>query len=57
MAVHPGRFDAAACYLSLIDMPGPDAALAPIVAAIRPGRHLLIANLSAFNIAAVTTAH
>ena len=57
MADDPVKFDAAACYLSLIDIPYLDAALARIVAAIRPGGHLLIANLSAFNIAAVTTAH
>jgi len=48
-----GQFDLAVCYLSLIDMPDLDAALARIVAAIRPGGHLLIANLTAFNTAAV----
>jgi 2-polyprenyl-3-methyl-5-hydroxy-6-metoxy-1,4-benzoquinol methylase len=66
-ALHPGgdyRVEAAetmtvdahdlvVCYLSLIDMPDLDAALARIVAAIRPGGHLLIANLTAFNTAAV----
>lgn len=46
-------YDMAVCYLSLIDMPDLDAALANIVAAIRPGGHLLIANLTAFNTAAV----
>lgn len=45
--------DLVVCYLSLIDMPDLDAALARIVAAIRPGGHLLIANLTAFNTAAV----
>jgi 2-polyprenyl-3-methyl-5-hydroxy-6-metoxy-1,4-benzoquinol methylase len=48
-----GGFDVAVCYLSLIDMPDLVAALARIVAAIRPGGHLLIANLTAFNTAAV----
>ncbi len=66
-ALHPGgdyrvepaeamtvdQFDLVVCYLSLIDMPDLDAALARIVAAIRPGGHLLIANLTAFNTAAV----
>ncbi|OYX78925.1 MAG: SAM-dependent methyltransferase [Sphingomonadales bacterium 32-65-25] len=45
--------DLVVCYLSLIDMPDLDAALFRIVAAIRPGGHLLIANLTAFNTAAV----
>lgn len=53
MAVEPAAFDMAVCYLSLIDMPDLDAALSRIVAAIRPGGHLLIANLTAFNTAAV----
>jgi 2-polyprenyl-3-methyl-5-hydroxy-6-metoxy-1,4-benzoquinol methylase len=53
MAVEPGGHDMAVCYLSLIDMPDLDAALARIVAAIRPGGHLLIANLTSFNTAAV----
>jgi 2-polyprenyl-3-methyl-5-hydroxy-6-metoxy-1,4-benzoquinol methylase len=48
-----GSHDLVVCYLSLIDMPDLDAALARIVAAIRPGGHLLIANLTAFNTAAV----
>lgn len=51
MAVAP--HDLVVCYLSLIDMPDLDAALARILAAIRPGGHLLIANLTAFNTAAV----
>lgn len=51
MAVAP--HDLLVCYLSLIDMPDLDAALARIVAAIRPGGHLLIANVTVFNTAAV----
>lgn len=47
-----GGFDMAVCYLSLIDIADLDAALARIVAAIRPGGHLLIANLTSFNTAA-----
>ena len=53
MAVPAGAHDMAVCYLSLIDMPDLDAALARILAAIRPGGHLLIANLTSFNMAAV----
>lgn len=53
MLVESAGYDMAVCYLSLIDMPDLDAALARIVAAIRPGGHLLIANLTAFNTAAV----
>lgn len=53
MAVPAAAFDMAVCYLSLIDMPDLDAALDRIVAAIRPGGDLLIANLTAFNTAAV----
>ena len=53
MMVSPAGFDLAVCYLSLIDMPDLDTALDRIVAAIRPGGHLLIANLTAFNTAAV----
>jgi hypothetical protein len=41
----------AVCYLSLIDMDDLDAALDRIVAAICPGGHLLIANLTSFNTA------
>jgi 2-polyprenyl-3-methyl-5-hydroxy-6-metoxy-1,4-benzoquinol methylase len=52
-AMTVGQFDLVVCYLSLIDMPDLDAALARIVAAIRPGGHLLIANLTSFNTAAV----
>lgn len=53
MTVDTAAYDLAVCYLSLIDIPDLDAALANIVAAIRPGGHLLIANLTAFNTAAV----
>jgi len=53
MIVEASVYDMAICYLSLIYMPDLDAALARIVAAIRPGGHLLIANLTAFNTAAV----
>jgi 2-polyprenyl-3-methyl-5-hydroxy-6-metoxy-1,4-benzoquinol methylase len=53
MAMEPGSFDLVVCYLSLIDVPDLDTALARITAAIRPGGHLLIANLTAFNTAAV----
>ena len=53
MVIAPGCCDLAVCYLSLIDMPDLDAALDRIVASIRPGGHLLIANLTAFNTAAV----
>jgi 2-polyprenyl-3-methyl-5-hydroxy-6-metoxy-1,4-benzoquinol methylase len=53
MDVEPGAYDMAVCYLSLIDMPDLDAALGRIVAAVRPGGHVLIANLTAFNTAAV----
>ncbi|OYQ27250.1 SAM-dependent methyltransferase [Sandarakinorhabdus cyanobacteriorum] len=52
-AMTVGQYDLVVCYLSLIDMPDLGAALARIVAAIRPGGHLLIANLTAFNTAAV----
>ena len=53
MSLEPGGYDMAVCYLSLIDMPDLDVALANIIAAIRPGGHLLIANLTSFNTAAV----
>jgi 2-polyprenyl-3-methyl-5-hydroxy-6-metoxy-1,4-benzoquinol methylase len=53
MQVDAAAFDMAVCYLSLIDMPDLDTALARIVAAIRLGGHLLIANLTSFNTAAV----
>jgi SAM-dependent methyltransferase len=52
-AMTVGAHDLVVCYLSLIDMPDLDAALTRTVAAIRPSGHLLIANLTAFNTAAV----
>lgn len=52
-AMTVGAHELVICYLSLIDMPDLDAALDRITAAIRPGGHLLIANLTAFNTAAV----
>lgn len=53
MTLPESAYDLAVCYLSLIDMPDLDAALVRIVSAIRPGGHLLIANLTSFNTAAV----
>lgn len=45
--------DLAICYLSLIDIPDLDAAIAEIRRVLRPGGRLLIANLQGFNTAAV----
>ena len=44
-------FDLVVSYLSLIDMPELGAAIAKMVAALRPGGTLLIANLTSFNTA------
>ncbi len=44
-------FDLVVSYLSLIDMPDLGAAIAKMVAALRPGGTLLIANLTSFNTA------
>lgn len=44
-------FDLVVSYLSLIDMPDLDAAITRMVAALRPGGTLLIANLTSFNTA------
>ncbi|MBB4368928.1 SAM-dependent methyltransferase [Bradyrhizobium sp. cir1] len=44
-------FDLVVSYLSLIDMPHLSAAIARMVAALRPGGTLLIANLTSFNTA------
>ncbi|MEK9283496.1 class I SAM-dependent methyltransferase [Bradyrhizobium sp. ISRA442] len=44
-------FDLVASYLSLIDMPDLRPAIANMVAALRPGGTLLIANLTSFNTA------
>lgn len=51
MTVPDGAFDLVVSYLSLIDMPDLDLALARMVAAMRPGGTLLIANLNSFNTA------
>ncbi len=45
--------DLAVCYLSLIDVPDLDAAIGEIRRLLQPGGRLLIANLQAFNTAAV----
>ena len=45
------RYDLVVSYLSLIDMPDLGAAIAKMVAALRPGGTLLIANLTSFNTA------
>ncbi|MET4387920.1 SAM-dependent methyltransferase [Bradyrhizobium sp. F1.4.3] len=45
------HFDLVVSYLSLIDMPDLGAAIAKMVAALRPGGTLLIANLTSFNTA------
>lgn len=44
-------YDLVVSYLSLIDMPDLAAAIAKMVAALRPGGTLLIANLTSFNTA------
>ncbi|MDA9434833.1 class I SAM-dependent methyltransferase [Bradyrhizobium sp. CCBAU 51627] len=44
-------FDLVVSYLSLIDMPDLDAAIAKMAGALRPGGTLLIANLTSFNTA------
>lgn len=44
-------YDLVVSYLSLIDMPDLGAAIARMVAALRPGGTLLIANLTSFNTA------
>ncbi len=49
--VAPGSFDLVASYLSLIDIPGLAPAAAKMVAALRPGGTLLLANLTSFNTA------
>ncbi|MBB6225992.1 SAM-dependent methyltransferase [Polymorphobacter multimanifer] len=51
MVVDAGGFDLVVSYLSLIDMPDLDAGVARMVAALRPGGTLLIANLNSFNTA------
>jgi SAM-dependent methyltransferase len=49
MDMPAGHFDLVLSYLSLIDIPGLDAAIANIVAALAPGGTLLIANCTSFN--------
>lgn len=51
MDVPPASFDLVVSYLSLVDMEHLDAAVAKIVAALRPGGTFLLANLTAFNAA------
>jgi SAM-dependent methyltransferase len=53
MDVPAGQFDLVVCYLSLIDIPGLDAAITNIAAALAPGGTLLIANSTSFNTAAM----
>lgn len=45
------NFDLVVSYLSLIDIPGLETAIARMAAALRPGGTLLIANLTSFNTA------
>jgi SAM-dependent methyltransferase len=49
--VPPGAFDLVVSYLTLIDIPDLAAALDRMVAALRPGGSLLIANLNSFSTA------
>jgi SAM-dependent methyltransferase len=51
--VTPGSFDLVVSYLSLIDIPDLSRAATQMVAALRPGGTLLIANLTSFNTAAM----
>ena len=51
--VVPVSFDLVVSYLSLIDIPDLSRAAAKMVAALRPGGMLLIANLTSFNTAAM----
>jgi SAM-dependent methyltransferase len=53
MQVEPGAFDLVVSCLSLVDIPGLDAALDRMVAALAPGGRLLIANSTSFNTAAM----
>ncbi|SHF94809.1 Methyltransferase domain-containing protein [Kaistia soli DSM 19436] len=50
-----GSFDLAVSYLSLIDIPGLDAAIAAVHRVLRPGGTFLIANLQSFNTAGPPT--
>jgi SAM-dependent methyltransferase len=51
--VEAGSFDLVVSYLTLIDIPDLATALDAMVAALRPGGTLLIANLTSFNTAAM----
>lgn len=53
MDVPAGQFDLVVSYLSLIDIPGLDAAVTNMAAALAPGGTLLIANCTSFNTAAM----
>jgi SAM-dependent methyltransferase len=53
MDVPAGQFDLVVSYLSLIDIPGLDAAVRNMAAALAPGGTLLIANCTSFNTAAM----
>jgi SAM-dependent methyltransferase len=48
-----GAFDLVVSYLSLIDIDGLAAAITRMIAALRPGGTLLIANLTSFNTASI----
>jgi SAM-dependent methyltransferase len=53
MGVPPGSFDLVVSYVSLVDIPDLDAAVAQMAAALTPGGTLLIANSTSFNTAAM----
>jgi SAM-dependent methyltransferase len=53
MDVAAGAFDLVVSYLSLIDIPDLAGATAKMIAALRPGGTLLIANLTSFNTASI----
>ena len=55
MAIEPGSVDLVVSYLSLIDIPDLPPAVEGIVAALKPGGSLLIANLNGFNTAGMPT--
>lgn len=51
MEVEPGGFDLVVSYLTLIDIPGLEAAAAKMNEALAPGGRLLVANLTSFSTA------
>ena len=55
MDIPPGSIDLVVSYLSLIDIPDIATAIARMVAAMRPGGTLLVANLTSFNTASPPT--